>query len=544
MHNPPPGAHERRNNSLQRRKRQAVPLRQQEKSYYSDEHPEIPKIRRASRYLDQAALPQQTGVEEDEQADIHERVRHTGRTPRLRPPERETNKIPLAQHPRNRVFTPPPPARHRPHARQRRSFPDQLMQLSHSQPIIIIGTLLLVILIIGTIVVNAVRSQTTDKNISSSGSTTQTGIQQSGIPNELVISPTDTDHPSPPVFATSAYLLDADTGATLYAHNPFAHLPMMSTTKLMTAVLAIEHGNLDQQITITAAINNDISHLSPDSTVFGLKKGETYTLRDMLYGLLLLSGNDAAIAIADTLAGNLPDFVAQMNQRAHQLGLLDTHYMNPHGLLATDHYSSAHDLAILGRYSMSLPLLHKISGTETYVIPKTATHPEHDLINGNQFLWWYPGVDGGKPGYDGASNFVQVISCTHNHHHLIGVVMHTINWWTDMRNLMNWGFDNFTWISPHDVDSQQNPIPFDYLWNYFVSDKKEGTVDTMLGRYYIYTGFSVSGAILTYFDQKGGLHQFGYPTSLSIASDKSLLIQHFTHGTIQCDITSKQCTSQ
>jgi hypothetical protein len=122
--------------------------------------------------------------------------------------------------------------------------------------------------------------------------------------------------------------------------------------------------------------------------------------------------------------------------------------------------------------------------------------------------------------------------------------MHTINWWTDMRNLMNWGFDNFTWISPHDVDSQQNPIPFDYLWNYFVSDKKEGTVDTMLGRYYIYTGFSVSGAILTYFDQKGGLHQFGYPTSLPIASDKSLLIQHFTHGTIQCDITSKQCTSQ
>ncbi|HYL43882.1 MAG TPA: D-alanyl-D-alanine carboxypeptidase family protein [Ktedonobacteraceae bacterium] len=538
MHNPPPGSDEHKNNSLQRRKRQAVPLRHQETPYYSDEHPEIPKIRRASLSLDQTR--QQTGVEEDEQADIHERIRHTRRTPRLRPPQREINKIPEARHPHNRVYTPPPPARHRPRARQRRSFTN----LSRRQPIIIIGMLLLAILIIGVIAFNAARSQTTSKDISSNGGTVPTGIQQSGNPYELIILPTDTDHPAPPVFAASAYLLDADTGATLYAYNPFMHLPMMSTTKLMTAVLAIEYGNLDQQITITAALNNDISHLSADSTLFGLKKGETYTLRDMLYGLLLLSGNDAAIAIADTLAGNLPNFVAQMNQRAHQLGLLDTHYMNPHGLLATDHYSSARDLAILGRYSMSLPLLHKISGTETYVIPKTATHPEHDLINGNQFLWWYPGVDGGKPGYDGASNFVQVISCTRNHHHLIGVVMHTINWWTDMRDLMNWGFDNFTWISPHDVDSQQNPIPFDYLWNYFVSDKKESTVDTRLGRYYIYTGFSVSGAILTYFDQKGGLHHFGYPTSLPTASDKSLLIQHFTQGTIQCDLTSKQCTSQ
>ncbi len=121
--------------------------------------------------------------------------------------------------------------------------------------------------------------------------------------------------------------------------------------------------------------------------------------------------------------------------------------------------------------------------------------------------------------------------------------MHTNNWWTDMRDLMNWGFNNFTWISPHDLDSQQNPIPFDYLWNYFSNDKKENTVATVGSRYYIYTGYSISGAILEYFDQKGGLHQFGYPTSLPIASGKSLLIQHFTQRTIQCDITSKQCTT-
>src|SRR5260221_11803221 len=207
MHNSPPGADEQRNNSLQRRKRQAIPLRQQEKPYYSDEHPEIPKIRRASRHLDPSALRQQTGVEEDEQAGIHERVRHTGRTPRLRPPQRETNKIPVAQHPLNRVYTPPPPAHHRPRARQRRSFTD----LSHRQPIIIIGTLL-VILIIGVIVVNAARSQTTGKDISSRGGTVPTSKKKPGKPHWPVNSPNKNSQPSPPDFPTSPNLLSQCTG--------------------------------------------------------------------------------------------------------------------------------------------------------------------------------------------------------------------------------------------------------------------------------------------------------------------------------------------
>ena len=372
--------------------------------------------------------------------------------------------------------------------------------------------------------------------------TPQTGIQ-SGDPHALVITPQDTDHPPPPVYATSAYLLDADTGATLYARNPFMHLPMMSTTKLMTALLAVEQGKLDQPITINSAIANDISHLSADSTVFGLKKGETYTLQDMLYALLLPSGNDAAIAIADTLGGNQQHFVNEMNQRARQLSLYDTHYMNSHGLLQAGQYSSAHDLAILGRYVLNIPIIHKISGTEAYNIPKTSQHPNHPVLNGNQFLFWYPGVDGGKPGYDGASNFVQVISVTRNGHHLIGVAMHTNNWWTDMRDLMNWGFNNFTWVSPHDVDSVQNPIPFDYLWNYFANDKKENTITTADGRYYIYTGYTISDPILSYFDQVGGLQHFGYPVGLQVATSGTAISQRFEKSTIQCDLATKQCTA-
>ena len=120
--------------------------------------------------------------------------------------------------------------------------------------------------------------------------------------------------------------------------------------------------------------------------------------------------------------------------------------------------------------------------------------------------------------------------------------MHTNNWWTDMRDLMNWGFDNFKWISPHDVDSPQNPIPFDTLWNYFASDKKEGTIATSDGgRYYIYTGFSISGPIMTYYDKGGGLKQFGYPISLPSVSSSALVSQRFEKATLQCDVIKKQC---
>ncbi len=368
-----------------------------------------------------------------------------------------------------------------------------------------------------------------------------TTITSAANPHELVIIPSDTNHPPPPVFAQSAYLLDANTGVTLYAYNPFMHLPMLSTTKLMTAVIAVQKGNPNQLITITPAIEHDIQQLSADSSIFGMKQGETYSLRDLLYGLFLVSGNDAAVAIADAIDGSQARFVADMNQHAKQLGLYDTHYANPHGLLDPQQYSCARDLAVLARYALNIPLIHQISGTEQYHIPKTATHQEHFLINENQFMWWYPGVDGGKTGYDGASDFVQVVSVTRNHHQLIGVVMHTNDWWTDMRDLMNWGFDNFTWVSPYIVDFQ-HPIPYDTLWNFFVKDKQNNTVPTADGgRYYIYTGYSISGPIMKYFDSSGGLKKFGYPTSMPKVPNGQTISQQFQHATVQCNLSTKQC---
>lgn len=581
MHTLPPGNDEEPEYPPQRPRRASLPPRQQPRYKFPpvehSERPEIPKVRRASR-LEQPSSRTPIEIDEEEATGEETHTDHRTSTPRTTRTTRTgrtspttgyhstptspqtTNKFMVQQKKRtSSVYTPPaqsraqkppatpPPAHRIQRAIPKRSWQQQFIHITRSRSFIPITTFLVLVVLFSAIIANISRSQTNSVGSFATPAnpfnvTPQTGIQ-SGNPHELVITPQDTDHPPPPVYATSAYLLDANTGATLYAHNPFMHLPMMSTTKLMTALLAVEQGKLDQPITINSAIANDISHLSADSTVFGLKKGETYTLQDMLYALLLPSGNDAAIAIADTLGGNQQHFVDEMNQRARQLGLYDTHYMNPHGLLQTGQYSSARDLAILGRYVLNIPIIHKISGTETYDIPKTSQHPDHPVLNGNQFLFWYPGVDGGKPGYDGASNFVQVISVTRNGHHLIGVTMHTNNWWTDMRDLMNWGFDNFTWVSPHDLDSMQNPIPYDYLWNYFASDKKENTITTADGRYYIYTGYIVSDPILSYFDLAGGLQHFGYPVSLQIATSSTAISQHFEKSTIQCDLATKQCTT-
>jgi D-alanyl-D-alanine carboxypeptidase len=580
--------------------------RRPRKDFYSDEHPEIPKVRRASLYYlgtsksprsstarrarppETPRLPPTTPYLDDEEQDTYSPSSNTGHSrvrkgtthissPSRRPArtvrveeeayERDevdepasavvsTGKIIVTQHRHPAIYE--PPVRTRPPSRGRRSKPlkpDPAIRwrdFAQRHSLLLVGLSMVLLLLIAPLVapaalnnlhplknaVNTVVGQTY-----TNAANTKANVPGTDPHQIVIVPPSNSDHPSPPVYATSAYLLDADTGATLYARNPFVHLPMLSTTKLMTALIAAQEGNPDQKITITDAIARDINGLAADSSLMGIKKGETYTLRELLYGLLLVSGNDAAIAIADGLDGNLQTFVTKMNEHAQQLGLHDTHYMNPHGLLAQDHYSSAHDLAVLGKYSLSIPLINQISGTREYHLLKTATHAEHVLVNGNQFLWWYPGVDAGKPGWDGANDFNQVISCIRNHHHLIGVVMNTKDWWTDMRDLMNWGFNTFQWISPAVVD-MTNPIPFDADWNFFVRDKKENTITTAdKGRYYVYTGYSVSNPILAYFDKGGGLKKFGYPTGMPKSGTGTAIKQQFEHAVIQCDIQSKQCST-
>ncbi|HEX4207025.1 MAG TPA: serine hydrolase, partial [Ktedonobacteraceae bacterium] len=405
-----------------RRLRNTATSRRAERDYFDDEHPEVPSVRRASLYLDQteqstvpeSSSPRSTrsrrrdeydemahgstqarqGLADDDAAwegEEDDEIAH-GRTQRGR--SRKLEEEDTVQHRQApRLTSPLPPAHPRVQTRYAQPRRGVFQGLHRNQTLLLVGIILGLMLIIIPIVAHTSQQHITllRPKTASNG----TAVVTAKDPHAIVITPSDADHPAPPVFASSAYLMDVHSGATLYAANPFEHLPMLSTTKLMTMLLVAEHGNLDQKVTISGTIEHDINGLSADSSLMGIKKGETYTMRDLLYGAMLVSGNDAATAMADTVGGSEQNFVNMMNQRAHALGMNDTHYMNPHGLLMPGHYSCAHDLAIIGRAAFSNSTLSQMSTTKSYHITANRQHADHYLINDDQFFWWYPGVDGG-----------------------------------------------------------------------------------------------------------------------------------------------------
>ena len=249
---------------------------------------------------------------------------------------------------------------------------------------------------------------------------------------------------APDIVATAGYLFDADTGAVLYSKDAEQEMPMASCTKVMTALLAVENGKLDQWIKVGADAH---ALVGPDSSYMGLDTGEILTLKDLLYGLIMPSGNDAAVAIADGIGGTEAHFVEMMNARAAQLGLTHTHFANPHGLDAPGHYTTAHDLAVLSAVAMKNPTLVTIMSAYSYNIQKSSTHKAYHLTTGNDLLAHagapYPGAIGVKPGYTGPAGFCQAFAAIRHGHLLVGAVLHDPSWQVrrvDMRKLLDWGF--------------------------------------------------------------------------------------------------------
>lgn len=249
---------------------------------------------------------------------------------------------------------------------------------------------------------------------------------------------------APGIVATAAYVFDANTGVVLYSKDADEERPMASCTKVMTALLAVELGKLDQMITVGADAH---ALVRTDSSYMGLDTGEQLTLGDLLYGLVLPSGNDAAVAIADALGGTEAHFVELMNTRASQLGLTHTHFANPHGLDAPGHFTTARDLAVLSAIAMKNPTLVKIMSAFSYDIPKTATHKAYHLTTGNDLLAGagspYPGAIGVKPGYTGPAGFCQSFAAIRHGHLIVGAVLNDPSWQVrrvDMRSLLDWGF--------------------------------------------------------------------------------------------------------
>ena len=249
----------------------------------------------------------------------------------------------------------------------------------------------------------------------------------------------------PAVQATAAFVYDPNLGFVYYSKNADQEMPMASCTKIMTALLAVERGNLDQMVTVGADAH---ALVNPDSSYMGLDVGEKLTLRDLLYGLVMPSGNDAAVAIADAIGGNVPNFVAMMNARAQQLGLTRTHFVTPHGLDAPGHYTTARDLAVLSAYALRNPTIVKVVSTLDYIIPKTATHKAYHLHTGNDLLAGarapYPGALGVKPGFTGNAGFCMSFAANRHGHLIVGAVLDDPSWQVrivDMHLLLDWGFE-------------------------------------------------------------------------------------------------------
>lgn len=238
----------------------------------------------------------------------------------------------------------------------------------------------------------------------------------------------------PEVTARSISIIESSCGAEIYGRDEHLKLPPASLTKLMTAVVALDHAKLNTMI--TSHVDGEKLYEDTGSTIMGLKPGMQLSLLDLLYGLLLPSGNDAAIAIAQGVGGTQQKFVEWMNEKAHSLALDDSHFTNPHGLDDKGLVSSAHDMAMLARYVMQNPTLRKIVSTVSWQ-PKWNGPP---VWNGNRLIGEYPGANGVKIGYTENSEQTMVASATRGGREIIVALMRSQDRYTDAERLLDWAF--------------------------------------------------------------------------------------------------------
>lgn len=233
------------------------------------------------------------------------------------------------------------------------------------------------------------------------------------------------------VSARRAYVLDAVSGRVLYQRQPDERSLIASTTKIMTALVVCEQCNvLDRMRIPKEAVGIEGSSMY-------LREGEVLTVQELLYGLMLSSGNDAAVALAIYCGGTVEGFAEMMNDKARNLGLKGTHFENPNGLDSPGHYSTAHDLAVLAAYAMENPVFYKT------VSAKSVKAGERFLTNHNKLLWRVNGADGVKTGFTKAAGRILVSSATRNGRRIIAVTIDDPNDWQDHSALLEEGFSRY-----------------------------------------------------------------------------------------------------
>ena len=251
------------------------------------------------------------------------------------------------------------------------------------------------------------------------------------IPLALWLGPVAEATHAPGVSAESYVLMDAGTGTVLAERAADRQMLIASTTKILTAVVALEHADPDETVEIKA------EHTGIEGSSMYLRAGETMTVRDLLYGLMLSSGNDAAVALACHVGGGVEEFAALMNEKAAELGMVNSHFANPHGLDADGHYSTARDMGLLTAHAMESADFVEIVGT------RNVRAAGRSLMNHNKLLWRYPGAEGVKTGFTRAAGRSLVSAASRNGTRLICVTLSAPDDWDDHTALFNWGFTNY-----------------------------------------------------------------------------------------------------
>ncbi len=263
----------------------------------------------------------------------------------------------------------------------------------------------------------------------------------------------------PQIGAQAAILMDADTGVILYSKNIHERLYPASTTKIMTCLLAMERGNLDDIVEFS---HDAVFSVPSDGSNMGMDEGESITLEECLYGIMVASANEAANAAGEYISGSIDEFVDLMNLRAKEIGCTDTHFVNPNGLHDPEHYTSVHDLALISSLFFQNEMLCKISNTPRYHFEATATQPDdfimknkHQLVNGEIS---YDGILGGKTGFTSDSRQTLVTCAERNGMKLICIVFkeESPDQFSDTVELFDYGFHNFQVLNVSENEQKYN----------------------------------------------------------------------------------------
>lgn len=235
--------------------------------------------------------------------------------------------------------------------------------------------------------------------------------------------------------ARAAVLIDGKSGKVLFEKNKDERLPMASTTKIMTGLLACESKKMKKVVTVSPVASGT------EGSSLWLEPGEKQTLENLTYGLMLRSGNDAAVAIAEYLGGSTEAFALMMNERAKKIGVQNTGFQNPNGLDAEGHFTTAYDLALISREAMKNKKFRKIVSTKSKTIPWESSEWDRSLTNHNKMLWRYEGCNGIKTGFTKKSGRCLVTSAKRGKTKLICVTLNAPDDWNDHTKMLDYGFE-------------------------------------------------------------------------------------------------------